>query len=247
MLRSVVLALIAGVPAVSLAQTPGSDQRPPVVPHSDGAPFTLARSMHYDFTSRITGQKYRVTVSTPFTSSPEASYPIVYLLDGNQYFATATEVVTRLWYPKSVTPAIIVGIEYPTDDPVEAIRRRSLDLTPSVAHDRIPGITESGGGDAFLSVIEDEVKPLVMSRYRVDRNRQTIYGQSLGGLMVLRSLFRNPTAFSTYNLWSPLHLVEQPGDTGGRRSVRKTRKSRRVSNENPFDLSRGRTISRQRS
>lgn len=130
----------------------------------------------------------------------------MYILDGNQYFATATEIVTRLSYSKnadSAAPAIIVGIGYPTDDPGEVIRRRFFDLTPSVTREPPPGMSAAGGGDAFLRVIEDEIKPFVMFRYRVDRNRQTIYGQSIGGLMVLRVLFRNPNAFSTYIISSP--------------------------------------------
>ncbi len=61
----------------------------------------------------------------------------------------------------------------------------------------------SWGGDTFILVLEEEIKPFVMTRYRVDRNRQTIYGQSLGGLMVLRMLFRDPAALSTYIVSSP--------------------------------------------
>jgi hypothetical protein len=55
----------------------------------------------------------------------------------------------------------------------------------------------------FLRVIEEEVKPFVMARYRLDPSKQSIYGYSLGGLAVLRCLFRNPTAFSTYIAASP--------------------------------------------
>lgn len=142
----------------------------------------------------------------PFNAKPDIQYPAVYLLDGNQYFATATEVLTRLSYfrnAESAAPAIIIGIGYPTDDPGEVIRRRAFDLTPSLSRVSVPGISSSGGGDAFLRVFEEEIKPFVMLRYPVDRNRQSIYGQSLGGLMVLRVLFRNPSAFSTYIVSSP--------------------------------------------
>jgi len=194
---NVLLALVGLLPAVSVAQTRLEN---------DGASVTLPRAMQYDLTSRINGQTYRIAVSTPFNSRPDLSYPVVYLLDGNQYFGTATEIMTRLSYLKtaeSTAPAIIVGIGYPTDDPGEVIRRRAFDLTPSVSRTPVPGISSSGGGDAFLRVIEDEIKPFVMSRYNVDRTRQTIYGQSIGGLMVLRVLFRNPAAFSTYIVSSP--------------------------------------------
>ena len=206
MIRCAVLTLIGLLPAVCVAQTGPKDVREAAVPHSDGVPFTLPRATQYDMTSRINGQRFRMFVSTPVNSRPDIPYPVVYLLDGNQYFATATEIMTRLSYLKSavsIAPAIIVGIGYPTDDPGEVIRRRAFDLTPSVSRTSVRGISSSGGGDAFLRVIEEEIKPFVMSRYSVDRTRQTIYGQSLGGLMVLRVLFRNPAAFSTYIVSSP--------------------------------------------
>jgi predicted alpha/beta superfamily hydrolase len=192
MIRCIAFTLVTLLPTVCYAQT--------------GVPFTLARATQYDMTSQVNRQTYRISVSTPFNAQPDMAYPVVYLLDGNQYFATATEIITRLSYLRtadSAAPAIIVGIGYPTDDPGEVIRRRAFDLTPSVPRTPVPGITTAGGGDAFLRVIEEEIKPFVMSRYRIDRNRQTIYGQSIGGLMVLRVLFRNPTAFSTYIISSP--------------------------------------------
>jgi predicted alpha/beta superfamily hydrolase len=82
------------------------------------------------------------------------------------------------------------------------IRLRAFDMTPSASRD--PKSTGArGGGDAFLRVLEEEVKPLVTARYKVDAAQQIVWGQSLGGLMVLRSLFRNPNAFSAYVLSSP--------------------------------------------
>ena len=79
------------------------------------------------------------------------------------------------------------------------LHRRAFDLTPS------PSKTEGkhGGGDTSLRVIEEEVKPFLQARYKVDAANQIIWGQSIAGLMVLRQLFRNPAAYSTYILSSP--------------------------------------------
>lgn len=82
-------------------------------------------------------------------------------------------------------------------------RRRVFDFTPSVSPRTIAEGNRAGGGDAFLKVIEEEIKPFVNARYHVDQTRQSLYGQSIGGTIVLRCLFRNPTAFSTYILSSP--------------------------------------------
>jgi len=169
---------------------------------TDGAPVTIARAKQYDITSRINGQTYRIMVATPFMADPHLSYPTLYVLDGNAYFATATETLTRQSVLKTVAPGIVVGVGYPTDDPQEVNRRRAFDMTPSASRDpKNAGL--NGGGDIFLRVLEEEVKPFVKARYKVDSARQIIWGQSLGGLIILRSLFRNATAFSTYILSSP--------------------------------------------
>jgi predicted alpha/beta superfamily hydrolase len=61
----------------------------------------------------------------------------------------------------------------------------------------------TGDGDAFLRSIYEEVQPFVLSHFRVDPERQAIWGHSYGGLLVLRSLFRDPGRFSTYLVASP--------------------------------------------
>ena len=48
-----------------------------------------------------------------------------------------------------------------------------------------------------------QLKPFVAERYPIDRTGQIIWGHSLGGLIVLRALFRNPDSFSTFVLSSP--------------------------------------------
>ena len=168
----------------------------------EGAQVTIARAKQYDITSRINGQKYRIMVATPFKPDPELAYPIFYVLDGNQYFGTATEALTRQSMLRNVAPAIVVGIGYPTDDPQEVFRLRAFDLTPSASADP-KDAGKFGGGDAFARVLEEEIKPFVMARYRIDPARQIIWGQSYAGLTVLRLLFKSPSTFSTYILSSP--------------------------------------------
>ena|SRR5687767_11935679 len=81
-------------------------------------------------------------------------------------------------------------------------QRRNYDLP--FAKDSAPNAQgRSGGADLFLRIIEEEVKPFIAARYNVDSTRHIIWGHSYGALTALRSLFRNPTAFSTYGLSSP--------------------------------------------
>jgi predicted alpha/beta superfamily hydrolase len=72
----------------------------------------------------------------------------------------------------------------------------------------------TGGGDAFLRAIYEEVQPFMLHHFRVDPARQGIWGHSLGGMLVLRSLLRDPGRFSTYLMASPTLnknvLVDEP-------------------------------------
>ncbi len=76
-----------------------------------------------------------------------------------------------------------------------------MDLSP-------PGLKEArvsagGGADAFLDFIESDLKPVLEERFHIDRNRQAIFGHSLGGLFVLHALISRPGAFQNYLAASP--------------------------------------------
>ncbi len=174
----------------------------PFVELPESASAAIPRTRLYDITSKINGRTYRVFVSTPNKADPGKAYPVLYVLDGNWYFAAASINVTESSRGGSILPAVVVGIGYPTDDNDIVSTRRGFELTLSArSTDREPGL--SGGGDAFLRVLEEEVKPFVAARYKIDPARQILYGKSLGGLMVLRQLFRHPEAYSTYIAASP--------------------------------------------
>src|SRR6185437_16244920 len=61
----------------------------------------------------------------------------------------------------------------------------------------------SGGADKFLSVIKDEIFPLIEKEYRVDTNDKTLIGCSLGGLFTMYTLFTHPEMFNRYIAASP--------------------------------------------
>ena len=206
MTRHLICALIVALPGSVIASRQATPAVGASVDAPEGTPVVVPRAKQYDITSRINGETYRIMVSTPVEADPAVAYPVVYLLDGNVHFNTATDAVTRMSLripPPTVAPAIVVGLGYPTHDPEEVNRRRQFDLTLSHSPSPLRPDAKGGGGDTFLRVIEEELKPFVMARYRIDRTKQIIYGQSLGGLMSLRVLFRNPNAFSSYILSSP--------------------------------------------
>lgn len=165
-------------------------------------PVTLPRTSQYDLTSAVNGRSYRIMIGLPPNHDSQKAYPVLYVLEGNVYFATGLDAMTRQALFRNISPAIVVGIGYPSDDTTVVNTRRWLDL--STAKSSNPNEKRpTGGGDDFLRVIEDEIKPLVASRFKVDSANQILWGHSLGGLLVLRSMFKRPSSFSTYLSSSP--------------------------------------------
>jgi len=167
-----------------------------------GAAATVPRARQYDVKSRINEQTYRLLIALPPNAEPDVSYPALYVLDANVFFGTAVDAVALQAYTKVITPVTVVGIGYPTED-LELWRRlRAFDLSaaPSLKPEERG---QYGGGDVFLRVVEEELKPFVEARYRIDRSRQAIFGMSRGGEIALRILFHNPSAFATYVIASP--------------------------------------------
>jgi uncharacterized protein len=163
-------------------------------------PLSFPRAKQYDITSKINGLKYRVRVSTPRGADPAKRYPVFYILDGNWYFLPAAESAADT--SEELLAPIVVGIGYPTDDGNELDQRRAFDLTLPGKQKDFFG-SKAGGGDDFIRVLLEEIKPLVEARYQVDQARQIIYGKSLGGLLVLHLLFVHPDTFQTYLVASP--------------------------------------------
>jgi predicted alpha/beta superfamily hydrolase len=174
----------------------------PVQAQPGGQPVTLDGALQYDFTSRINARAYRLFVQRPPAFDSALTYPVLYVLDGNQYFTAGADMLNRLVEQDSITPALLVGIGYPETDSAIWQARRSFDMTPSLSLEA-DEMRETGGADLFLRVIEEEIKPFIAARYNVASAAQSLFGHSYGGLFVLHTLFTRPQAFASYISSSP--------------------------------------------
>lgn len=188
-------------------------------------PATVLASEMRMMESQHTGRTYRITIGLPlgYSRSPgegwpfndtPATWPVVYVLDGNWYFGMVTDIIRPMAWCGSTTDAIVVGIGYAEDtDPIEAFResftRRDLDLTPirdeaaekaMEAHKR-----PAPNGDAlhFHQFIKEELIPFIEQAYRADPSRRILAGHSYGGLFALFGLFEAPDLFDTLIIGSP--------------------------------------------
>lgn len=174
----------------------------PLYAQPGGKPVTIDGAVQFDLTSRINERTYRLFIYQAPSLDPVLTYPVLYLLDGNQYFAAGTDMLKRLIEQQSVGPALLVAIGYPEADPAIWQARRSYDMTPTPSTEK-DEMRETGGAALFLRVIEEEIKPFVTARYNLNPRQQALFGHSYGGLLVLHTLFTQPEAFATYISSSP--------------------------------------------
>lgn len=224
-------ALLSSATAIA-AEAPLESERPPVPAGLAGAlghpsEVSVSDSKRIDFISSINGRSYSVMVSLPSKPAPSEGYPVIYVLDGDEYFSSFVSASRKPTQPD----AIIVGIGYPHDERwIDAQIKRSrsarqrdmsasafdqainiarfYDLTPSGVKEpsvAASGLSEAdaGGGSSFFRVIEEEIKPRIEQLAPTDRERSALFGHSLGGLFVLDTLFTHPRSFKTFIASSP--------------------------------------------
>ena len=216
--RWTLLALAVLAPSLALASGKTTVAATPVIEQA----VTVAGTQQFDLTARGSGRTYRIFVALPDRPAPASGYGVLYVLDGNAMFLTATEAVRALGRRPDVPrdPAtVVVGIGYP--DGVDVGVERTLDLTPpGIADARIKA--PSGGADAFLEFIEQDLKPKIASLTSIDSARQGLFGHSFGGLFVLHSLATRPDAF-TYRTAASASIWATPSILDRLQSMAKSR------------------------
>ncbi|GGG10840.1 hypothetical protein GCM10010912_64080 [Paenibacillus albidus] len=165
--------------------------------------YSMEGSVEWVMHSAHNGREYRIYISVPKGAPPAGGYPVIYALDGDAVFGTLAEAARlQTRKPHGYDPAVIVGIGYPSREPFDMSRRCYDFTTPALAENlpvrpRGEGWPESGGADNFLDFIQHELKPELTAAYPLHPHRQTVFGHSLGGLLVLHALFSRPKLWQT--------------------------------------------------
>lgn len=145
--------------------------------------------------SEILDAERRIWISLPsgyHDRAPYHRYPVLYILDGERHFAQIVGAVRSL--TSDATPLapemIVVGI---------ASQNRIADSTPThslIGADGLedPGWTHSGGAEAFIHFLENELIPHVEEDYAASDYR-ILSGYSLTGLLSSHILLSRPELF----------------------------------------------------
>lgn len=148
----------------------------------------------YHINSDLLSEEREYWVSLPNSYTDEFNsykrYPILILLDGNTHFSFASGIVNSMSSgntdKREIPEMIVVGI-------LNVNRER--DFTP----DKIVTKRENktGGGDKFLSFIENELIPKLDSEFRTVPYR-ILVGHSLGGLITVHSYLQESSLFNSF-------------------------------------------------
>lgn len=190
------VSLIVGMPACA--------QPAPSGKHHEVQPYSLGHSavLHVDAPG---GEDYPVMVAWPDSDPPPSGWPVLYVLDGEDNFATfalAARRFARAGERSGIMPGVVVGIG------AGPLARRVRDYTPPTPGYRIPagqpaaGL-KTGGSEAFLDVLENRIMARVRQDWRVDQTRETLAGHSFGGLAAIHILLTRPAMFDRIVAVSP--------------------------------------------
>ncbi|HLY39791.1 MAG TPA: alpha/beta hydrolase-fold protein [Terracidiphilus sp.] len=176
----------------------------PKAPSETATPHPRLR-LHPDFSGNYLPDKRNLIVYVPpdYDDSPNQTYPVLYMQDGQNLFDPETSFVKgKPWEMREhadavieageVTPLVIVGI-YNTE-------RRLAEYTPDRNR-------QMGGGEAdcYGLMLTRELMPWIAARYRVrtDRESTGLGGSSLGGLLTLFLGLKHPECFGKLAALSP--------------------------------------------
>jgi len=171
--------------------------------------FEIPNTHHFSLRAKRSGREYRIFLSIPQEPSPKNGYPVLYVLDGNAVFGSMAEAMCLQGRkPHGIEPQVIVGIGYDAEVPI-VTDERFYDYTEAAKTSELPerpdgsAWPKTGGIEAFIAFIEEDLKPAVEALCPIDRRRQGLFGHSLGGYFALYMLFTRPEAFQSYIAASP--------------------------------------------
>ena len=157
---------------------------------------TLSDTERFTLAAENIDQTFQIDVSFPMGyKATSEDYPVVYLLDGNFMFPVVDYNLKSLHLGAEIPAIILVAIGYEVENELESMVVRTRDLTPSIDAVQaeimwnapppftLPENISPGGAGEFLEFINNELKPVINSRYRADPTDQTLAALQFGGMI----------------------------------------------------------------
>lgn len=122
--------------------------------------------------------------------SSHKRYPLLVVLDGRSHFRSVTGAVNYMSFGynrnRKIPEMIVVAVQNVN---------RERDFTPDKIITRRKN--DTGGGDKFLSFLEDELIPQIDKEFRTEPYR-ILFGHSLAGLLATHAYMKDQTLFNAF-------------------------------------------------
>lgn len=170
----------------------------------------------FSVSSKILNQDRKIYIHVPKSDSSNLNktFPVLYLLDGENHFHILSAYIDYLSHWKIIPPIIVVGI-------INIDRRK--DLTPTHSIINFDGKTDftyntTGGNEQFLQFIEKELMPYIETNYKTSPFK-IFAGHSFGGITTINCMLTHPALFDAYIAvspslwWDDKYLIKLAGKT----------------------------------
>lgn len=132
-------------------------------------------------------------------------YPVFYILDGRPGIDAYEQLVLPLLEKRKIPELIFVGIDHgrPRSFAPDLIGLRDYSFVedPEESH-------ETGGADAFLAFIDNDVVPLINDTYRTVPEDRGLGGLGQAASAILYAALNRPAGFSRYIALNPVIAEE---------------------------------------
>jgi fengycin family lipopeptide synthetase D len=155
----------------------------------------LTKLIHSD----ILQENYTIFIKIPDNYQEYEQYPVLYILDADEYFEIAVQQLQVLKAEVDFQMPIVIGVSEGAKIGDE-LNKRKRDFTPTISS--VKGQEGSGGGHRFLGFIETELIPFVEQNYSTNCEK-SIYGYSYGGLFSAYAMIQRPNLFQKVLMGSP--------------------------------------------
>src|ERR1700712_2441956 len=150
--------------------------------------------------SKVLNQERQIYIHVPKQDSanPNMTFPVLYLLDGENHFHILSAYIDYLSHYQIIPPIMVVGI-------ISKDRRK--DLTPTKSTLDYFGKVDtafntSGGNELFFQFLQGELMPYIEKNYKVEPYK-IFAGHSFGGITTIHCMLTHPDMFNAYIAISP--------------------------------------------
>jgi len=147
------------------------------------------------FESTVLNEERTIYVYLPQSYNfSDATYPVLYLLDGRTHFLHASGIAQFLSANGMIPEMIVVAV---------VNVNRNKDFTPT----KLSQVAVSGGAEKFMNFFSNELFPFMERNYRV-QSYDILMGHSLGGTFATYVLLNKPEMFDGYVSVSPFLMYD---------------------------------------